>query len=253
MTPARRTWPWPAYDPRSDVRASEWAAIGMDVSVGEDLADWAARSLDEEVVTAPGGGPSRASVRDLDSAARRLAASLRARGIGPGRLVLAQLPPSLAAVATAWGCAYAGAPWALMPLTLDTTDVRHVVTLADPAVVITAEKWGGSILSLMWWEVLGDLDALWFIDSATKDALPVTSLPFESLFQGPPIVTPPPVDPDEPAVLELLLGHAGLEVLVYTHRTARAAIGSAAASGGETSNRGSRLLQVLRPVGCSQL
>ncbi len=86
--------------------------------------------------------PWSGTFRDVELVARRLAAGLRARGVGPGDVVAFQLPNWMEAAATFWASALLGA--ALVPIVhfYGRKEVAHILAAAKPRVFITAEEFG---------------------------------------------------------------------------------------------------------------
>jgi acyl-CoA synthetase (AMP-forming)/AMP-acid ligase II len=79
---------------------------------------------------------------DVELVARRLAAGLRARGVGAGDVVAFQLPNWMEAAATFWASAFLGA--ALVPIVhfYGRKELAHILASAKPRVFITAEEFG---------------------------------------------------------------------------------------------------------------
>jgi acyl-CoA synthetase len=79
---------------------------------------------------------------EVELVARRLAAGLRARGVGAGDVVAFQLPNWMEAAATFWASAFLGA--ALVPIVhfYGRKELAHILAAAKPRVFITAEEFG---------------------------------------------------------------------------------------------------------------
>src|ERR1700674_5609467 len=79
---------------------------------------------------------------DVEVVARRLAAGLRARGVGAGDVVAFQLPNWMEAAATFWAAAFLGA--ALVPIVhfYGRKELAHIVAAAKPKVFITTADFG---------------------------------------------------------------------------------------------------------------
>lgn len=80
--------------------------------------------------------------RDVELVARRLAAGLRARGVGPGDVVAFQLPNWMEAAATFWASALLGAVTVPIVHFYGRKEVGHIMTAAQPRVFITTERFG---------------------------------------------------------------------------------------------------------------
>jgi len=86
--------------------------------------------------------PWSGTFRDVEEVARRLAAGLRARGVGAGDVVAFQLPNCMEAAATFWASAFLGA--VLVPIVhfYGRKELAHILASAKPRVFITAEEFG---------------------------------------------------------------------------------------------------------------
>src|ERR1700692_4085432 len=79
---------------------------------------------------------------DVELVARRLAAGLRARGVGPGDVVAFQLPNWMEAAATFWASAFLGAVTVPIVHFYGPKELGPLLTTAKPRVFITAEEFG---------------------------------------------------------------------------------------------------------------
>jgi acyl-CoA synthetase len=79
---------------------------------------------------------------EVELVARRLAAGLRARGVGAGDVVAFQLPNWMEAAATFWASAFLGV--ALVPIVhfYGRKELAHILAAAKPRVFITAQEFG---------------------------------------------------------------------------------------------------------------
>jgi acyl-CoA synthetase len=86
--------------------------------------------------------PWSGTFRDVEEVARRLAAGLRARGVGAGDVVAIQLPNWMEAAAAFWASAFLGA--VLVPIVhfYGRKELAHILASAQPRVFITAEEFG---------------------------------------------------------------------------------------------------------------
>lgn len=80
--------------------------------------------------------------RDVETLARRLAAGLRGRGVGPGDVIAIQLPNWVEAAAAFWASAFLGA--VIVPIVhfYGHKELAHILGTAKPRVFITAEEFG---------------------------------------------------------------------------------------------------------------
>jgi acyl-CoA synthetase len=86
--------------------------------------------------------PFNGTFRDVEFEARRLAAGLRARGVGPGDVVALQLPNWMEAAATFWASAFLGAVTVPIVHFYGRKELTHILGTAKPRVFITAEEFG---------------------------------------------------------------------------------------------------------------
>lgn len=77
-------------------------------TIGEMLARGLAATPDVPFTVHSRVRPWSGTFRDVESVARRLAAGLRARGVGAGNVVAFQLPNWMEAAATFWASAFLG-------------------------------------------------------------------------------------------------------------------------------------------------
>ncbi len=86
--------------------------------------------------------PWAGTFADVELIARRLAAGLRKRGVGPGDVIVFQLPNWMEAAATFWASAFLGAVVVPVVHFYGPKEIRYIVTTTKPRVVITAESFG---------------------------------------------------------------------------------------------------------------
>ncbi len=86
--------------------------------------------------------PWAGSFRDVEDVARRLAAGLRQRGVGPGDVVALQLPNWMEAAAAFWASAFLGAVVVPIVHFYGRKEVAHILATAKPKVFVTAREFG---------------------------------------------------------------------------------------------------------------
>ena len=86
--------------------------------------------------------PWAGTFRDVELVARRLAAGLRKRGVGPGDVVAMQLPNWMEAAATFWASAFLGAVVVPIVHFYGRKEVGHILATAKPRVFVTTEQFG---------------------------------------------------------------------------------------------------------------
>jgi acyl-CoA synthetase (AMP-forming)/AMP-acid ligase II len=166
--------------------------------------------------------PWEGTFADVDRAARALAGELRARGVGPGSVVVFQLPNWVEAGITFWAAAYLGA--AVVPIVhfYGAKEVGYIVRATDPDVVVTADRFGHNDHLAVWADVLAQHPVpRWLVvgDTATGD-LPAGATPFAPLLDAEPLEGPVPADPDGPAIVGFTSGTTrDPKGVVHSHRT----------------------------------
>ena len=144
---------------------------------------------------------------DIDRAARSLAATWRARGIGAGDVVMFQLPNWVEAGITFWAAAYLGAVVIPVVHFYGAKEVDYILATTKPDVVVTAVRFGQSDFAATYDELLPRHGSpCWLVAGADGEALPAGATPFESALGGSPITEPAAVDPDSPAIVAFTSG-----------------------------------------------
>jgi acyl-CoA synthetase len=166
--------------------------------------------------------PWRGTFADVDRAARSLAGALRARGVGPGDVVVFQLPNWVEAGITFWATAYLGA--VIVPIVhfYGAKEVDYIVRATEPDVVVTAEQFGRNDYLGVYRELLADRpDLLWLVvGDSDETSLPGRAVRFASVLDHPPVESPTPVDVDSPALVGFTSGTTrDPKGVVHSHRT----------------------------------
>ena len=86
--------------------------------------------------------PWSGTFADVDRAARSLAATLRSRGIGPGDVVVCQLPNWVEAGISFWAAAYLGAVVVPIVHFYGAKEVDYILRATEPEAVVTADRFG---------------------------------------------------------------------------------------------------------------
>jgi acyl-CoA synthetase len=166
--------------------------------------------------------PWAGTFADVDRVARSLAGALRARGIGPGDIVVVQLPNWLEAGVTFWAAAYLGAIVVPVVHSYGAKEVDYIVRVTSPDVVVTADRFGHSDYLATYSELLARRPGpLWLVVGDTAaTALPAAATPFASMLDAEPIPAPVAVDPDAPTIVAFTSGTTrDPKGVVHSHRT----------------------------------
>ncbi|MFW0796725.1 AMP-binding protein [Gordonia sp. CPCC 205515] len=136
--------------------------------------------------------PFSGTFHDVDLVARRLAAGLRRRGVGPGDAVAFQLPNWMEAAATFWAASFLGA--AVVPIVhfYGRKEVAYILGEVRPKVFITPESFGHITYDL---SVCADVPIVGVIDQTFGDLL--DDEPLDELI---------PIDPSTPALIAFTSG-----------------------------------------------
>ncbi len=166
--------------------------------------------------------PWKGTFVDVDRAARALASSLQARGVGPGDVVVIQLPNWLEAGVAFWATAYLGAVVVPIVHFYGPKEVDYILSVTSPDVVITAEQFGHNDFLANYTELLSNRPVpLWLVvgDTAPAD-LPPGATAFASMLEADPLTDPLEVDPDMPTIVAFTSGTTrDPKGVVHSHRT----------------------------------
>jgi acyl-CoA synthetase (AMP-forming)/AMP-acid ligase II len=150
--------------------------------------------------------PWSGTFRDVDLLARRLAAGLRARGVGPGDVIAMQLPNWMEAAVTFWAASYLGAVVVPIVHFYQRKEVSYILLAVTPAVFITAAEFG----------------RLKF-DPSVSAEVPIVSLvgeDFESLLTDAPMEGVLDADPASTALIAFTSGTTrNPKGVVHSHQT----------------------------------
>ena len=165
--------------------------------------------------------PWRGTFAEVDHLARTFAGALRARGLGPGAVVVVQLPNWLEAAVTFWGAAQLGAVVVPVVHIYGPKEVGYVLDVARPDLFVTAAAFGGVDRTAADAALLADRpDLPWFVVGAGTDPLPAGARDFDELLAGEPLEGPVPTDPGAPAVIGFTSGTTrDPKGVVHSHRT----------------------------------
>ena len=166
--------------------------------------------------------PYRGTFAELDRAARSLAGALAAEGVGPGDVVVFQLPNWVEAGITFFASAYLGAVIVPVVHFYGAKEVDYILRSTTPDVVVTAEAFGHADYLSTYEELLrDDTEARWLVVGDTEaSGLPPGATPFASLLDHEPLATPLAADPGGPALIGFTSGTTrDPKGVVHSHRT----------------------------------
>ena len=150
--------------------------------------------------------PFEGTFADVELQARRLAAGLRKRGVGPGDVVALQLPNWVEAAASFWASAFLGAVVVPIVHFYGRKELTHILATARPKVFITAREFGRM-------KYQPDLCA----------DVPIVGLvgdDFEDLLDDEPLAGTIPADPASPALIAFTSGTtSNPKGVIHSHQT----------------------------------
>jgi acyl-CoA synthetase (AMP-forming)/AMP-acid ligase II len=204
---------------RQRYRAEGW---WRDESLGATVAAGLSSMGDETFRVHSAVRPWSGTLADVDRAARSLAGALRARGVGPGDVVVFQLPNWVEAGITFWATAYLGA--VIVPIVhfYGAKEVDYILGATDPSVVVTADRFGLTDHLANYTTLLADRpDPLWLVVGSNPAAdLPTRATAFDALLDADPVDGPAEVDPDAPAVIGFTSGTtSNPKGVIHSHNT----------------------------------
>lgn len=184
----------------------EKAGWWTDETVGQVLAGGLQAAPDASFRVYSGVRPWSGTFRDVERVAGRLAAGLRARGVGAGDVVAVQLPNWMEAAATFWASAFLGAVVVPIVHFYGRKELAHILSCAKPRVFITAEEFG----------------RMSYQPDLTSD-VPIVGLvgrDFDDLLADEPMTGPVAADPAGPALIAFTSGTTSApKGVIHSHRS----------------------------------
>jgi acyl-CoA synthetase (AMP-forming)/AMP-acid ligase II len=166
--------------------------------------------------------PWQGTFGDVDRAARSLAGKLHAQGVGPGDVVVLQLPNWVEAGISFWAAAYLGAVVVPVVHFYGAKEVEYILRVTDPDVVVTVDRFGATDHLATYESLLADHPgSRWLVVGDTPArGLPARATPFEWMLDGVPLAAPLAVDPGSPALIGFTSGTtSNPKGVIHSHRT----------------------------------
>jgi acyl-CoA synthetase (AMP-forming)/AMP-acid ligase II len=160
--------------------------------------------------------PFTGSLGDIDRAARALATALQARGVGPGSVVVMQMPNWAEAGIAFWAATYLGAVVVPVVHFYGPKEIAYILEVTQPDVVVIPHAFGSNQHA----EIYAQLPHAdnWLV--VGNGALPKGATRFGDLLDADPLAAALPVDPDAPALIGFTSGTtSNPKGVVHSHRT----------------------------------
>ncbi|MFI6377162.1 AMP-binding protein [Streptomyces sp. NPDC050546] len=175
-------------------------------TLGELLAHGLGKSGDVEFRVHSAVRPWRGTFADVERTARRLAAGLRARGVGPGDVLVMQLPNWMEAAAVFWASAFLGAVVVPVVHFYGPKELHYIVEATRPKAFFAAERFGRA-------EFRPEL-------CAEVPVIGIVGRDFDELLADEPLAGVLPVDADTPALIAFTSGTTrDPKGVIHSHRT----------------------------------
>ncbi|WP_018637470.1 AMP-binding protein [Parafrankia elaeagni] len=175
-------------------------------TLGDILAAGLAAAPDAQFRVHSAVRPWSGTFADVERVARRLAAGLRARGVGPGDVVVFQLPNWMEAAATFWASALLGAVVVPVVHFYGRKELGYILERTAPKVFVTAEGFGRM-------EFQPDL-------CAGVPVVGVVGRDFDDLLADEPLAGVVATDPASPAVIAFTSGTTrDPKGVIHSHQT----------------------------------
>jgi acyl-CoA synthetase len=167
--------------------------------------------------------PCTTTTEELHRSAARLAGGLAARGLGPGDVIVYQMPNWLETMAVLWAGFRAGATMVPVIHFYGPRELGFIVRQSGARALVIPADFGGIDYIENLDAVRRDLDSLETVvvaDTPDRARAVPGGVALDDLMAGEPMVDPVPVDPDAPAMIGYTSGTtADPKGVVHSHRT----------------------------------
>ena len=199
-------------------RADGWWA---DTTLGAVAESGLVALHDRDFVVHSQARPWRGTFGEVDARARALAGWLAERGVGPGDVVVLQLPNWMEAGVAFFAAASLGAVVVPVVHFYGPKEVGYILRATEPAVVITPDRFGHTDHLAMYDELLAaHPDTLWLVADTGATDLPARAIPLAGTAEHAPLEHAIAVDPDAPALIGFTSGTTrDPKGVVHSHNT----------------------------------
>ena len=215
---SERTWPTRTVAPEL-VRRYRDEGWWTDDTLGEVVARGLTHNRDVAFHVHSAVRPWSGDFGEVDDRARELAGWLAGRGVGPGSVVVMQLPNWMEAGVTFWAATYLGAVVVPVVHFYGAKEVRYILDTVRPEVVVTPHHYGASDHLATYSDLLADHpDTIWLV--VGEGELPARATAFTETLGGQRLEGTRPVDPDDPAIIAFTSGTTrDPKGVIHSHRT----------------------------------
>ncbi len=154
---------------------------------------------------------------DVELVARRLAAGLHSRGVGPGDVVAMQLPNWMEAAATFWASSFLGAVVVPIVHFYGRKEVSHILATARPKAFVTTREFGRMTFQP---DLCAEVPIVALVGGALVGGGDVHAQDFEDLLADEPMTGTLVADPTAPALIAFTSGTTrDPKGVVHSHQT----------------------------------
>ena len=161
--------------------------------------------------------PWSGTFRDVEHVARRLAAGLRGRGVGPGDVVAFQLPNWMEAAAVFWASAFLGAVVVPIVHFYGRKEVGYILDTIEPRAFVTAGRFGRLEYHA---DLAAGVPVVGVVGHGASGGCPPGATSFDDLLATEPIPGAIAVDPAGPVLIAFTSGTTrNPKGVIHSHQT----------------------------------